>query len=350
MPVPLSVLDLVPVGTGYTPGEALRASVQLAGRAEELSFLRYWLAEHHSMPGIASSAPAVVIGRIAAATSRMRVGAGGVMMPNHSPLVVAEQFGTLEGLHPGRIDLGLGRAPGTDQFTAHALRRPAEGVSPDDFAARLAEVRTFLSGRFPDDHPYARITAVPGRGAEPEIWLLGSSGYSAELAGHLGLPFAFANHFSHHNTVPALQLYRAAFTPSDVLDRPYAIVTASVVCAQDERRARWLAAPSGLSFLRLRAGRPSTLPSPEEAAAATLSETEQTAFARWSAGHVVGSPDTVREQLADLQDRTGADELMISTMLHDPADRLRSYELVSAARGSPTPVPGRRAPESRRAG
>lgn len=330
-PVPLSVLDLVPVGTGYTPGHALRASVQLARRADELGFARYWLAEHHNMPGIASSAPAVVIGRIAAATSRMRVGSGGVMLPNHSPLVVAEQFGTLEGLHPGRIDLGIGRAPGTDEVTAKALRRSADALSADDFPARLGEVRAFLSGHFPDGHPYARMTAVPGRGAEPEIWLLGSSGYSAQLAGHLGLPFAFAHHFSHRNTVQALQLYRSTFRPSEALARPHGIVTASVVCAEDEQRARWLAAPSGLSFLRLRAGRPSTLPSPEEAAAATLSEHEQTAFAQWSAGHVVGTPGSVREQLADLQERTGADELMISTMLHDPADRLRSYELVAEA-------------------
>lgn len=327
--VPLSVLDLVPVGTGYTPGHALRASVQLACRAEELGLRRYWLAEHHNMPGIASSAPAVVIGRIAAATSRMRVGSGGVMMPNHSPLVVAEQFGTLEGLHPGRIDLGIGRAPGTDGVTAQLLRRSAEALSADDFPARLGEVRAFLSGRFPDGHPYAGITAVPGRGAEPEIWLLGSSGYSAQLAGHLGLPLAFAHHFSHHNTVPALRLYRSTFQPSEVLAHPYAIVTASVVCAEEEQRARWLAAPSGLAFLRQRAGRPSTLPSPEEAAAATLTEHEQTMFAQWSAGHVVGNPDSVREQLTDLLDRTGADELMVSSMLHDPADRLRSYELVA---------------------
>lgn len=327
----MSVLDLVPVGTGYTPGQALRASVQLACRADELGFTRYWLAEHHNLPGIASSAPAVMIGRIAAATSRMRVGAGGVMMPNHPALVVAEQFGTLEGLHPGRIDLGIGRAPGTDEVTAQTLRRPADALSADDFPARFGEVRSFLSGQFPDGHPYARITAVPGRGAEPQIWLLGSSGYSAQLAGHLGLPFAFANHFSHRNTVAALQLYRATFAPSEALTQPYAMVTASVVCAEDEQRARWLAAPSGLSFLRQRAGRPSTLPSPEEAAAATLSEQERTAFAQWSAGHVVGSADTVREQLADLQQRTGADELMISSMLHDPADRLHSYELVADA-------------------
>ncbi len=330
-PVPLSVLDLVPIGTGYTPGHALRASVQLARSAEELGFTRYWLAEHHNMPGIASSAPAVMIGRIAAATSRMRVGAGGVMLPNHPPLVVAEQFGTLEGLHPGRIDLGIGRAPGTDQVTARALRRSADALSADDFPAPLGEVRAFLSGQFPDDHPYARIMAVPGRGAEPEMWLLGSSGYSAQVAAHLGLPFAFAHHFSHHNTVPALQLYRSTFQPSEVLSHPYAMVTAAVVCAEDEQRARWLAAPSGLSFLRLRAGRPSPLPSPEEAAAAQLSEHEQTAFAQWSAGHVVGTPDAVREQLTDLQERTGADELMISTMLYDPADRLRSYELVAEA-------------------
>ncbi|MQA12780.1 MAG: MsnO8 family LLM class oxidoreductase [Pseudonocardiaceae bacterium] len=330
-PVPLSVLDLAPVGTGSTPGHALRASLELASRAEDLGFTRYWLAEHHNMPGIASSATAVMIGQVAAVTSRMRIGSGGVMLPNHAPLVVAEQFGTLEALYPGRIDLGIGRAPGTDQATAMALRRSAEALSADDFPDQLVELRAFLSGRFPDGHPYAGITAVPGRGATPAVWLLGSSGFSAQVAGHLGLPFAFAHHFSATNTLPALELYRATFRPSDVLARPYAMVTASVVCAEDDQRARWLAAPGGLSFLRLRAGRPTPLPSPEEAAAAPLTGRDRAVIAQWTEGHVVGTPDAVREQLADLQDRTGADELMISTMLHDPADRLHSYELVAGA-------------------
>lgn len=327
--VPLSVLDLAPVGSGSTPAEALHNTLALARRVEDLGASRFWLAEHHNMPGIASSAPAIMIGQVAAATSRMRVGSGGVMLPNHPPLVVAEQFGTLDALFPGRIDLGIGRAPGTDQRTALALRRSPEALSAEDFPAQLGELRAFLSGGFPAGHPYAGITAVPGRGAAPAMWLLGSSGYSAQVAGYLGLPFAFAHHFSSANTLPALELYRAGFEPSEVLDRPYAMVTASVVCAETEQRARWLAAPGALSFLRLRAGRPGLVPSPEEAAAHPLTDGEQAAVAQWTGGHVVGDPAAVRDQLTDLQARTGADELMVSTMLHGHADRLRSYELLA---------------------
>jgi hypothetical protein len=215
--VPLSVLDLAPVPDGGTAGEALRATTDLARHAERLGYQRFWVAEHHNMPGIASSAPPVLIGHIADATSTMRVGSGGVMLPNHVSLVVAEQFGMLEALHPGRIDLGIGRAPGTDQVTAAALRRSPEALSAEDFPEQLMDLLGFFTGRWPENHPFAQITAVPGRGNQPAVWLLGSSGYSAQVAGLLGLPFAFAHHFSAANTLPALALYRQHFRPSEVL-------------------------------------------------------------------------------------------------------------------------------------
>ena len=224
------MLDLAPVGSGSDPSEAVQATIALARRADELGFTRFWVAEHHNMPGIASSAPAVLIGAIAAATREIRVGSGGVMLPNHAPLVVAEQFGTLAALHPGRIDLGLGRAPGTDQLTASALRRSL-ALGADDFPEQLGELGSFLAGSWPDDHPYGRIRAVPHAAQTPPIWLLGSSMYSAELAGMLGLPFAFAHHFAGTHTVPALQTYRRAFQPNAALAAPYAMVTVQVVCA-----------------------------------------------------------------------------------------------------------------------
>src|SRR6202040_3228524 len=216
---------------------------------------RYWGGEHHNRPGIASSAPAVLVGQIAAATSTIRVGSGGVMLPNHAPLVVAEQFGMLEALHPGRIDLGIGRAPGTDQVTAAALRRSPGALSPGDFPDQLMALLGWFSGRWPENHPFARITAVPGRGNLPAMWLLGSSGYSAQVAGLLGLPFALAHHFSGGSPRPALALYREHFRPPDVLDRPYAMVAAAVVCAETDERARFLAGSGALSVLRLRARR-----------------------------------------------------------------------------------------------
>ena len=260
--VPLSVLDLAPVPDGGTAAQALHATIDLARHAERLGYRRFWVAEHHNMPGIASSAPPVLISHIADATTTMRVGSGGVMLPNHVSLVVAEQFGMLEALHPGRIDLGIGRAPGTDQVTAAALRRSPEALSADDFPDQLMDLLGFFTGRWPENHPFAQITAVPGRGNLPAMWLLGSSGYSAQVAGLLGLPFAFAHHFSAANTLPALALYRKHFRPSDVLDRPYAMVAAAVVCAETDERARFLAGSVALSFLRLRSGRPGPMPSP----------------------------------------------------------------------------------------
>ena len=339
--IPLSVLDLSPVTTGSSGPQALRNSIDLGRLADRLGFTRYWVAEHHNMPGIASSAPAVLIGHIAGATKSIRVGSGGVMLPNHAPLVVAEQFGMLEALHPGRIDLGIGRAPGTDQVTASALRRTAE-ISADGFPEDLGELIAFFHGTFPEDHPYRRITAVPARGNVPELWLLGSSGYSAQVAGLLGLPFAFAHHFSAANTLPALALYRKHFRPSDVLDRPYAMVAAAVVCAETDERARFLAGSGALSFLRLRSGRPGPLPSPEEAAAYPYNEMERAFIEDRLATQIIGAPDTVQRGIADLVDATQADELMITTMVYDPADRLGSFERVAALARASSGAPASR--------
>ncbi|HEY0697340.1 MAG TPA: LLM class flavin-dependent oxidoreductase [Micromonospora sp.] len=322
--VPLSVLDLAPVATGTTAGQALRNTTELARRTEALGYHRFWVAEHHNMPAIASAAPAVLIAHLAAHTSTIRVGSGGVMLPNHAPLVVAEQFGTLEALHPGRIDLGSGRAPGTDQLTALALRRTMEGLSAEGFPRELADLIEFFSGKEP-----GRIVATPGRGDMPALWLLGSSGFSAQLAGALGLPFSFAHHFSAANTLPALALYREHFRPSEWLDRPYAMVAVNAVCAETDERARWLAGPGMLSALRLRAGRRQPLASPEEAAAYPYTAVERGFVEERTQGQAVGSPATVGRQLRALLDRTGADELMLSTMVYDLADRVRSYELIA---------------------
>ncbi|WP_435590694.1 LLM class flavin-dependent oxidoreductase [Nocardia sp. bgisy118] len=322
--VPLSVLDLAPVQTGASPGEALAATTELARRTEELGYRRFWVAEHHNMPGIASSSPSVVIAHLAAATTRIRVGSGGVMLPNHAPLVVAEQFGTLDALHPGRIDLGIGRAPGTDQATALALRRTAEGLSAESFPSELADLLRYFRGVGPGG-----ISATPGRGAAPEIWLLGSSGYSAQVAAVLGVRFAFAHHISPTNTEAALALYRDNFRPSEQLERPHAMVAASAICADTDERADALARPRDLAFLYLTSGRPRALPTPEEAAAFQPSERESHFIAQRSAGQVMGSPETVRGQLDDLLRRTEADELMLNTLVYDIEDRARSFELIA---------------------
>jgi luciferase family oxidoreductase group 1 len=295
------------------------------------------------MPGIASSAPSVLIGHIADATSSIRVGSGGVMLPNHVSLVVAEQFGMLEALHPGRIDLGIGRAPGTDQATAAALRRSPEALSADDFPDQLMDLLGFFTGRWPENHPFARITATPGRGNQPAMWLLGSSGYSAQVAGMLGLPFAFAHHFSAANTLPALALYRQHFRPGEFLERPYAMVAAAVIAAETDERARFLAGSGALSFLRLRSGNPGPMPSPEEAAAHPYNDLERAFIEDRLQTQILGSPETVDRGLTDLLDATKADELMITTMVFDPADRLNSFNIVAdlahASQGSPAAAP-----------
>lgn len=326
---PLSVLDLAPVAQGSTPADALAAALRLAREVEALGYHRYWVAEHHSMPGIASSSPAVLLARIAAETSTIRLGSGGVMLPNHSPLVIAEQFGMLEALEPGRIDLGIGRAPGTNPVTAHALRRGAVGADGEDLARQLAELIAYFAGGFPDGHPYASIQATPARGYQPALWLLGSSDYSARLAGELGLPFSFAHHFAAGNTEAALQVYRSAFRPSEVLEAPYVMLGVAVVCAAADEEARRLALPGALAFLRLRQGRPGLYPSPEEAAQYRFTPVEREAVRSWTSTHVVGDPTTVRAGLEDLVARTGADELMLTTMLHSTEDRIASYRLIA---------------------
>ena len=314
---------------GSSPVEALANSTELVRLAEKLGFKRHWVAEHHNMAGIASSAPAVVISHLAGQTSTIRVGSGGVMLPNHQPLVVAEQFGTLESLHPGRIDLGIGRAPGTDQITAAALRRSVDPLSDEDLPKQLAELLGFFTGNFPDGHPFTAITAVPGLGAMPEIWLLGSSGFTAQVAGLLGMPFSFAHHFSAANTLPALELYRSRFKPSEYLQEPKAMVAVGVICAEDDEKARWLAGPTRLAFARLRSGRPGRFPTPEEAAEHDFTPDEETVIRSVAKGHIFGGPKTVKAELDKLIESTSADEIMITTMVHDQTDRLKSYELVA---------------------
>lgn len=346
-PVPLSVLDLVTVGQGRTASQALRTGVEIARLAERRGFHRYWVAEHHSMPGVASSSPAVILAHTAARTERIRLGSGGVMLPNHAPLVIAEQFGTLEAMAPGRIDLGLGRAPGTDGATAAALRRTDRlNEGAEDFPQQLMELTRFLDDDFPDGHPYARIHAVPGpvqataeggvqSPARPPIWLLGSSGFSARLAGVLGLPFAFAHHFSAQNTVPALELYRDSFKPSTVLDAPYALIGVAALAADDEREARRQVLTGALSMLRLRSGRPGLVPTPEEAEAYAFSPMEREFVDNWLVNIVHGTADEVRSGLDDLVKRTGADELMITANAHSGDARLRSYGLIADEYGMP---------------
>ncbi|MCP2092820.1 MULTISPECIES: LLM class flavin-dependent oxidoreductase [Actinosynnema] len=325
--VPLSVLELAPVTTRTDARTALRETTELAQHVERLGYTRFWLAEHHNMPGIASSSPTILIGHVASATERIRVGSGGVMLPNHAPLVVAEQFGTLSALHPDRIDLGIGRAPGTDQRTARALRRTEGPLSVDDFPQQLNELMGYFDGT-------EELDAVPAKGYRPPLWLLGSSGYSAQVAGVLGLPFAFAHHFSAQNTLPALELYRRRFRPSEVLSEPHAMVCASVIAAETDEHARWIAGPGALSFARLRSGKPGPLATPQEAADYPYDELERFVFEERMSSQVIGSPETVREELERLLESTRADELMVTTMVADQADRLRSFELIADLRSS----------------
>jgi luciferase family oxidoreductase group 1 len=328
----LSVLDLAPVGSGSTPADALRASLELVQDAERLGYRRYWVAEHHNMPGVASSAPPVLLAHLASVTSTIRLGSGGVMLPNHAPLVVAEQFGMLEALHPGRIDLGIGRAPGTDPVTAAALRRSTDPLSVEEFPRHFGELLSFFDGQFPEGHPYRSITAVPGLGYRPEVWLLGSSDFSARLAAYLGLPFSFAHHFSAANTLPAIEAYRSTFRPSDLLAEPHVMVAANVLCADTEEEAQWLSGPGKLSIVRLRTGRPGPVPTPEEAAAYNFTPAEKELVKAWTASHVLGTPEQVIAGLDDLARRTGADEIMLAGLGPSPAARRRTLELVMGAR------------------
>jgi luciferase family oxidoreductase group 1 len=320
--VALSVLDLAPVPAGSTAAQALANSVDLAQHAERLGYHRHWVAEHHNMAGIASSSPAVLIAHLANATTTLRVGSGGVMLPNHAALTVAEQFGTLEALHPGRIDLGLGRAPGTDAITAAALRRNTHDGG-DEFPEQLGDLLAYFAGTHP------RITAPAARGYRPALWLLGSSDYSAHAAGVLGLPFSFAHHFASAQTGQALDTYRTAFRPSQFLERPYAMIGVPVICAPDDDEATFLAGPSAFSFVRLRQGKPTQMPSPDDAAAYDFTAMEREIARHWHGPLVKGGPASVVTQLDDLVTRYRVDELMLTTMVYSHADRLRSYELVA---------------------
>jgi luciferase family oxidoreductase group 1 len=331
--VPLSVLDLAPVPAGSTAAQALANSVELAQHVERLGYTRHWVAEHHNMAGIASSSPPVLIAHLANATTTLRVGAGGVMLPNHAALTVAEQFGTLEAFHPGRIDLGLGRAPGTDGVTAAALRRNTREAG-DEFPTQLGELLAYFGGTHP------QIIAATANGYRPAIWLLGSSDYSAHAAGVLGLPFSFAHHFASAGTAQALAVYRESFRPSQWLEQPYAMIGVPVICAAESEHATFLSGPSALSFLNLRQGKPVQMPSPEEAALHEFTPMEREIVKSWHGPLVLGDPTEVRAKLEDLVDRYRVDELMLTTMVHGQADRLRSYELVAEAWGlRPAPSP-----------
>ena len=326
--VNLSVLDLAPVSDGFTAADALRNSLELSRHVERLGYRRHWVAEHHNMPGIASSAPAVLMGHLAQVTSTIRIGAGGVMLPNHAPLAVAEQFGMLEALHPGRIDLGIGRAPGTDGLTASALRRGTRPGPTDEFPEQLSQLLGFFGRGFAEGHPYRAITAVPAGGYRPAMWMLGSSDYGAQVAAALGWPYSFAHHFAAEGTDVAMQVYRDNFRPSADLDRPYSMIGVSVLCAETNERARYLAGSGLLAFVRLRTGRPGLYPTPEAAALYEYSPMEQRMVEHRMTSQVIGSPSTVRAGLQALVDRTGVDELMILTMAHGQNDRLASYEML----------------------
>lgn len=337
----LSVLDVSPVPSGATSADALRNTLDLAQLADELGYTRYWLAEHHNTPLIASSVPEVMIGHVASVTERIRVGSGGVMLPNHAPLKVAETFRVLEALHPGRVDLGIGRAPGTDSLTALALRRSREALSADDFPAQLDELLAFLDAGFSVNHPFQSVTAMPDDVSAPEIWLLGSSDFSAQLAARLGLRFAFAHHISPLPAVGALRLYTGLFRPLRGLDRPECILAVSVVCAETDERAEELAKPLELTLLRFRQGRIGRFPSPAEAADYPYTREEREIIRADRARSFIGSPATVREQILALVEEAGADEIMVTTMAHGHADRRRSYELLAEAFALPGGRQGR---------
>jgi luciferase family oxidoreductase group 1 len=324
---PFSILDLSPIPKGASAAVALRNTLELAQHAEGLGYRRYWLAEHHNMPGIASAATAIVIGHVAGGTKTIRVGSGGIMLPNHSPLVVAEQFGTLASLYPGRIDLGLGRAPGTDMLTARALRRDMED-SAEQFPQDVQELQHY----FADAQPGQGIRAVPGSGLDVPIWLLGSSLFSAQLAAMLGLPFAFASHFAPDLMRQALDIYRSRFQPSKQLDRPYAMLGANVLAADTDAQARYQFTSQQQSFINLRRGTPGQVPPPIDDIDAYWSPAEKAMVERSLAVSFVGSVDTIERGLAAFIDSLQPDELIVTAHIHDQAARLRSIELIAQVR------------------
>ncbi|MFF8910634.1 LLM class flavin-dependent oxidoreductase [Streptomyces olivaceoviridis] len=341
-PVPLSVLDLSVVGEGVGAAEALAQTSALAQEAERRGYRRFWVAEHHSFPASASPAPAVLLAHLAGLTSRIRLGSGGVMLTNHAPLVVAEQFGVLEALHPGRFDLGMGRKPGGLDSVSRALRRPAEDPGPDAFERQVEEVLGFLGAGFPDDHPYRRdqVHVVPAAPGLP-VWMLGSGTTGARVAARLGLPFAAAYHINAAQVPEAVETYRAEFRPSKTLSEPHVMVSANVVCAETEAEALSLARSGALMLTLGRKGRQTALPSPETAASHPYTEDERRFADFLLASVVLGTPDQVRAGLTELAASTGADELMLTSMIHDFPARLRSLVLVAdefALDGKPSPT------------
>jgi luciferase family oxidoreductase group 1 len=327
----LSILDLSPVSAGSTGAQALRNTLDLARFADGAGFTRYWVAEHHNLPAIASASPDIMIGQIAAITSHMRVGSGGVMLPNHAPLIVAERFKLLEALFPGRIDLGLGRAPGTDPATSYALRR-RQGISEeDDFLERFQEMMLLENRGFPAGHPFHNVHAMPTDSPLPPIFLLGSSDYSAQLAGHIGAAFAFAHHFANFDAGEAMRLYRDNFKPSAAHDKPYAILGTHVVCADSDAEAERLASTVDLNFVRRAKGEYQALASPEDALAYPYSDADRGRMKANRARLSVGAPATVKPRLDALMAETQADELMVTTMIFDHAARKHSYDLLAQA-------------------
>ena len=329
--VALSVLDLSPVTTATPGAQALNNSLDLARFADGLGYTRYWVAEHHNLPTIASSAPDIMIGQIAAVTSRIRVGSGGVMLPNHAPLMVMERFKVLEALFPGRIDLGLGRAPGTDQITSLALRRRQDVQEQDDFLDRFQEMLLFEQKGFPPNHPFAKVTAMPADVPLPPIWLLGSSDYSARLAAMVGMGFSFAHHFSDLPPEGPMLAYRDQFKPSQWRTSPYAILGVALIAAETEEAADRAASSADLHFVRRAKGEFAPLASPEEAAAYPYTPMDRQRIPANRRRLMVGTPAALRERLAALAAATKADEVMITTMVYDHAARKRSYELMSQA-------------------
>ncbi|WP_238153515.1 LLM class flavin-dependent oxidoreductase [Kribbella speibonae] len=331
-PMPLSVLDLSPVPAGTRPSQALHETLELARAAEAAGYHRFWLAEHHNIPSVASSTPEVMIAAVAAATSTIRVGSGGIMLPNHSPLKVAETFRVLGGLYPDRIDLGLGRAPGTDQRTALALRRSREALGADDFTEQYAELRAYAEG-FPAGHPFEPISAQPDDVPLPPVWILGSSTYGGQAAAALGTGFAYAGHFGTLDPAGVISAYKRDYQRFEHDGGPHAILALAAIVGETEERAQQLARANALSMLRLRTGRPGPLPSPEEAAAYPWSEAEEAAVEEWAGLVSVGTADQVAADLQRRADAAAADELIITTNIHDPAERRRSFQLLADAWG-----------------
>ncbi len=324
---PLSILDLTPIPTGSTAGDALRDAVELAVLADRLGYERVWYAEHHNSPGLASGAPEIMIGHVADQTSAIRVGAGGVMLPNHAPLKIAETFRLLAALHPDRIDLGLGRAPGTDTLTAFAMRRTEEALTADNYPELLAELVAFDDAAFPADHPFRAIRPVPVDTRLPPLWLLGSSGFSARLAAEAGLGFAFAAHINGRDAVAALRDYRQSFVPSERYPEPRSILTVSVTVGETPEHARELSLVNDLLLLRLRTGQLGAYPSLEEAKAYPFTAAERGLIAAMPMRSLVGDAAGVHRQIVDLADRSAADEVMVTTFLAERSDR---HRMVSA--------------------